>query len=168
MANAAGAPGIPRRRGRGVRRIARGAVLLLAVVALAGPSTPARAAEDASHAYARRLFQLANHERVRHGLRPLRWASCADAYAWRWSAHLARRQVLYHQRIATMLNACRVRRAGENIADGRISAEAMVQLWMGSRRHRANILDPRFTHMGLAATRGSDGRWYAVQDFLGN
>jgi uncharacterized protein YkwD len=42
----------------------------------------------------------------------------------------------------------------------------MVEMWMGSSVHRANILSTRYTHIGIGAVRGSDHQVYAVQDFL--
>jgi len=30
----------------------------------------------------------------------------------------------------------------------------------------ANILNPRFAHMGIGAVQTTSGVWYAVQDFL--
>jgi len=37
---------------------------------------------------------------------------------------------------------------------------------MASSGHRANILDARFTYIGLGAVR-SGGHWYAVEEFIG-
>lgn len=39
--------------------------------------------------------------------------------------------------------------AGENIAGGYLNAEAVVNGWMNSTGHRANILTDDFTHMGV-------------------
>ncbi|HYW18343.1 MAG TPA: CAP domain-containing protein [Nodularia sp. (in: cyanobacteria)] len=39
--------------------------------------------------------------------------------------------------------------AGENIAAGQSTAEQVVQAWIDSPGHRANILNANFTHMGL-------------------
>ncbi len=41
------------------------------------------------------------------------------------------------------------RSAGENIAKGYQSPEAVVNAWMNSPGHRANILNPSFTHIGV-------------------
>ena len=38
---------------------------------------------------------------------------------------------------------------GENIAQGFVTPEEVVSAWMGSDGHRANILDPDFTHIGV-------------------
>src|SRR5688572_9847851 len=37
---------------------------------------------------------------------------------------------------------------GENIAAGQSAAEAVFQAWLASPPHRANLEDPRWTHMG--------------------
>lgn len=41
------------------------------------------------------------------------------------------------------------RSAGENIAKGQSSPEAVVRAWMNSPGHRANILSKSFTHIGV-------------------
>lgn len=66
----------------------------------------------------------------------------------------------------TALNEAGVsyRTAGENIASGQQSAQAVVSAWMNSSGHRANILSALFGRMGVGqATIG--GRTYWVQLF---
>lgn len=66
----------------------------------------------------------------------------------------------------TALNEAGVsyRTAGENIASGQQSAQAVVSAWMNSSGHRANILSASFGRMGVGqATIG--GRTYWVQLF---
>lgn len=58
---------------------------------------------------------------------------------------------------------------GENLALGPFASdEAVVEAWMGSPGHRANILNSRFTEIGVGAVRCVfEGRsiWLAVQHF---
>lgn len=58
---------------------------------------------------------------------------------------------------------------GENLALGGYDSDAdLVQAWMDSPGHRANILHKRFTEIGVAAKRGMfEGQevWLAVQEF---
>lgn len=58
---------------------------------------------------------------------------------------------------------------GENIALGNFGGdEALVEAWMDSPGHRANILNKRYTEIGIAAERGlykSKEIWLAVQIF---
>ena len=67
----------------------------------------------------------------------------------------------------------RIRRAGyplaggaENIAAGYPSPQAVMDGWMNSPGHRANLLDPGSREIGLGYyRRGSTGPGYVTQDF---
>lgn len=54
--------------------------------------------------------------------------------------------------------------AGENIAKGQKTPEAVVNAWMNSEGHRANILNPNYTQMGLGYTSETI---YWCQMFIG-
>jgi outer membrane murein-binding lipoprotein Lpp len=58
---------------------------------------------------------------------------------------------------------------GENLAEGNFRDDTtLVQAWMDSPGHRANILNTRYTEIGVAVGKGTfDGRvtWLAVQEF---
>ena len=56
---------------------------------------------------------------------------------------------------------------GENIAYGYLSAEQVMEGWMNSPGHRANILNTGFSEIGVGCYRGSDGRLYWTQLFGG-
>lgn len=51
--------------------------------------------------------------------------------------------------------------AGENIADGQRTAEEVMNDWMNSAGHRANIMNGQFTHMGVGYV---NGKW--CQQFI--
>ena len=44
---------------------------------------------------------------------------------------------------------------GENVASGHITPQEVVQDWMDSEGHRANILNPRFTRLGVGLTENT-------------
>lgn len=46
------------------------------------------------------------------------------------------------------------------------TGEALVQQWMSSPTHRANLLDPEFTHMGVGAEVAASKKLYSTQDFV--
>ena len=50
--------------------------------------------------------------------------------------------------------------AGENIAWGQKSPEAVMQAWMNSEGHRANILNKNFTKIGVGYYQNAAGRTY--------
>lgn len=54
---------------------------------------------------------------------------------------------------------------GENIARNFVTAKETVDAWMASPKHRANILKPTFTHIGIGAQKTKSGNYYVVQQF---
>jgi uncharacterized protein YkwD len=59
----------------------------------------------------------------------------------------------------------RYRVVGENLALGQTSASSAVAAWMASPDHRANMLDRRFTEMGVGIVQRPDGRLLWCIDF---
>jgi uncharacterized protein YkwD len=59
------------------------------------------------------------------------------------------------------------RSIGENIACGQRSAAEVVRGWMNSPGHRANILKPGFTHIGVGFAGGGAAGTYWTQLFGG-
>ncbi|MCU9615061.1 SafA/ExsA family spore coat assembly protein [Caldibacillus lycopersici] len=58
------------------------------------------------------------------------------------------------------------RTAGENIAQGQTTPAAVVQAWMNSPGHRANILSTQFTEIGVGYAAGGSGRHYWTEMFI--
>jgi uncharacterized protein YkwD len=48
---------------------------------------------------------------------------------------------------------------GENIGGGQRSVEEVVAGWMGSEGHCANLMNPRFTEMGMACARNESSAY---------
>lgn len=53
---------------------------------------------------------------------------------------------------------------GENIARGQQTPESVMESWMNSPGHRANILNCSFKNIGIGIHKGSGGPWW-TQDF---
>ena len=53
---------------------------------------------------------------------------------------------------------------GENLADGYNTADSVVNAWMASPAHKANILKPDFTTVAVSTTV-KDGKTYWAQEF---
>lgn len=134
--------------------------------------TPARAASARSttaldDAYESRIVQLVNVHRTAAGLGRLTVSACADRFAEQWSATMASTGVFAHRSsLSPLLSTCAATAVGENIAYGSVSPDQLMSLWMHSPGHRANILDPRFTVIGVGAVRTASGRVYGTQNFL--
>ena len=56
--------------------------------------------------------------------------------------------------------------AGENIAGGQRSAQQVMEDWMNSSGHRANILDKNYTQLGVGYAEGGAYGTYWVQEFI--
>ncbi len=56
--------------------------------------------------------------------------------------------------------------AGENIAKGQRTAQEVVNAWMNSPGHRANILSPAYQEIGVGLARDSAGRALWTQMFI--
>jgi uncharacterized protein YkwD len=151
--------------------------LVLAVVAAAGaPSASAStacASADAlplavsSATLAQAEACLINQERARDGLRPLRvnarLAKAADGHA----RDMVTRDYFSHNSAGGGDFASRIRKAGyrgrtlgEDLAWGAgtfATANSIIDSWMHSPGHRANILSHRFREMGVGVAIGVPG-----------
>ena len=56
-------------------------------------------------------------------------------------------------------------KAAENAAWNQVDARSVVDGWMSSSGHRANILDPKLKEIGAAMARSTKGEPYWVQVF---
>ncbi len=56
--------------------------------------------------------------------------------------------------------------AGENIAKGYRTPDAVMKGWMNSPGHKANILNSNFTEIGIGYVTDSSGAGYWVQMFI--
>ncbi len=54
---------------------------------------------------------------------------------------------------------------GENLAKGYNGSASVVDAWMKSPTHKANILSSQFTTIGISLVQGTDGVWYWAQEF---
>ena len=116
------------------------------------------------------LFELLNHERASHNLPELKWDDALFKAARKHALLMLDLDTLDHQLPGEPGLEERITAAGarftfiaENIAIGTDSA-TIHNGWMHSPGHRANILSPRVTAVGIAVVRGTAGL-FAVQDF---
>ncbi|MFJ3234395.1 CAP domain-containing protein [Streptomyces sp. NPDC086787] len=118
------------------------------------------------------VVRLTNAERRAAGLPPLAADPLLAAAAQGHSADMAARDFYSHTSPegsepwdrAAAAGAAR-RSIGENIACGQRSAAEVVDGWMNSPGHRANILKPSFTHIGVGFAGGGRAGTYWTQLF---
>ncbi len=128
----------------------------------------------------RALFDAANRDRAAQGLAQLRWDDALANAARQHAVLMAQRNTLSHQfpgeaalQDRARLTGARFTEIAENVAEGP-SADVIHSSWMHSPPHRANLLDPELTAVGIAvvgagsrdsAGRGGAGMLFAVEDF---
>ena len=56
--------------------------------------------------------------------------------------------------------------AGENIAKGQRTPAEVMNAWMNSPGHRANILSKQFTQIGVGVAKAANGTFYWTQQFI--
>lgn len=110
---------------------------------------------------------LTNQERANAGLASLSSNGALNNAAAAHSADQAARNQMTHTGSNGSNAGDRIRAAGyqpatwgENVAAGYTSASSVVAGWMGSSGHRANILNPAFTQIGVASATAANGTRY--------
>jgi uncharacterized protein YkwD len=118
----------------------------------------------------RALFDHANESRVLAGLPALHWDGQLAAAARRHCMVMVQHDALSHQFPGEEDMQQRISDSGagfsalaENVALA-ATADEIHFAWMNSAGHRANILDPKLTAVGISVQPGNRGL-YAVQDF---
>lgn len=130
------------------------------------PSRPA-VPPGAYPAGASRLLQLANQDRAAAGIGPLTSRQDLVSLALDHTLGLVNADSLFHnldllgRPLRGLLGASVV---GENVGWS-TDIDDLHERLMTSPLHRANILDPRFSVVGMAVMSTDDGKFYATQDF---
>jgi Uncharacterized protein with SCP/PR1 domains len=123
------------------------------------------------------LLQAVNATRAANGLQPLSLDPTLTRAARRHTTEMIRDGYFAHGNFAGRMLAFHVHGPflGENLAWGSgayASAGAVISEWLHSPGHRANLLRPSFTRIGIGAVQGSflgnGGSTVVTADFAGN
>lgn len=135
--------------------------------------TPAPSNNDDSKnnsSFGNQVLQLVNVERSKAGLSKLTMDSTLSAAAQKRAVEIE--TSFSHTRpngtkFSTVLAEYGIsyRTSGENLAYGQRSPEEVVNGWMNSPGHRANILNGNFNKIGIGVHQGSNGTIYWSQLF---
>ena len=151
------------------RLTALGAAILVLVL------TTSTAAAGLTRAEARLLRDL-NRVRAAHGLTPLRYDPRLQRAAREHSHDMLVTQIFEHGAFFERMVQFDVRGSltGENLAWGNGSfgtANGIVRAWLASPEHRANLLRPGFTRIGIGDLVGPflgyNGAHVVTADFAG-
>jgi uncharacterized protein YkwD len=120
------------------------------------------------------VVDLTNQAREQNGLPPLQASPALVAMAQLQSNNMAQLNEMAHvlPGVAEPTLQSRAEAAGynyawlgENIAFNYPDATSVVTAWMNSPEHRANILNPNYTDIGVGFAWNSLGQAYATEDF---
>lgn len=164
-----------------MKRIMRTSITLCIILTLLIAVPFATRAEQPNYASNEewQVLKLTNAERKGRGMVPFTTFTALDEAAQVRAVEIE--ELMEHTRpdgtkCFTVLEGIPLFCAGENIAGGQLNAEEVVEAWMNSEGHRANILqrDSRdyifnFKHMGVGYYYDSDSLYkrHWVQLFLG-
>ncbi|MGW0494456.1 CAP domain-containing protein [Streptomyces sp. NPDC003007] len=130
----------------------------------------ASAALSGESAAAAQVLSLVNEERAKVGCSPVAANSTLTDLAQSYSEDMAARGFFDHTDPDGRTPWDRAGKAGisnlggENIARGQADAAAVMDAWMNSPGHRANILNCDFKTLGVGVELGSGGPWW-TQNF---
>lgn len=133
------------------------------------PATkPSTAPTPVPGSKAEQVAALVNEERAKAGLSPLALDPELSANAMVRAQEIIEKFDHTRPDGSSFSTAITIpwRTVGENIAYGQSSPEAVMNAWMNSSGHRANILQANFSKIGVGVVE-SGGRLYWVQLFAG-
>ena len=134
------------------------------------PQTPSQNIGD----YEAEVLRLVNEQRANYGLSALTYSTELEAVAYAHSKDMAQNNYFSHTNLAGQSPFDRMKAAGisyrsaaENIAAGQRTPQEVVNAWMNSAGHRANILNSSVTKMGVGIYSGGSYGVYWTQLFIG-
>ncbi len=178
-----------RQRARPVARGWRRGQPTAGVLVIRSEDLPARlphGADDDLRRQERRMLDLVNADRAAQraearGGRPLQWDEQVAEVARAHCRDMLRRDYMAHENPDGLTPFDRLQRAGvvfiaagENLAGaplrdrqtGYPSIEAAQAALMASPGHRANCLNPQFTHLGIGIVRNADRTLVITQNYI--
>ncbi len=135
--------------------------------------TTTNAQTQSSTAQAEQVLKLVNAERAKVGANALKLDATLNKVATVKAKDMADNGYFSHDsptygspfEMMRSFGVTQYRTAGENIAAGQKSAQAVMNSWMNSSGHRANILNKSYTNLGVGYYEGGTYGTYWVQEF---
>ncbi len=120
------------------------------------------------------VIRLVNEERAKHGLGPVTTNTTLASVAGGYACTMIAEEFFAHYHPDTgegpgeraTQAGYSYRAVGENLAAGQKTPSEVMRDWMNSTQgHRENILNPMWTHIGVAVRTGGPYGIYWVQEF---
>lgn len=123
--------------------------------------------------YQKDVLNLMNRERKARGMEPLKLDETLNKLAIMKSNDMVKNKYFSHTSPVygtpyDMLKKYNVQfmAAAENIAAGQRDPKTVMRSWMSSSGHRKNILNPRYTKVGIGKDSSNSSVWTEI--FIGN
>jgi len=153
--------------GRRIRRSLLSTALVCAVFGTISFGAAARASAAPSTTPRLQMLALINRNRVDHGLDRLKLNGRLSVLATQHSREMAERAALSHtDNVPQQLQPWDWSAWGENVGMTNADLESLEWGFMNSADHRANILKPKFKHVGIGIVV-VDGVYWVTVDFYG-
>ena len=161
--------------GQGIRTVAALSASLLLVTAAtpAVRADGARSAPPVPEGFTARVVALTNAERAAVGVPPVAGDPQLTVAAQRYAEVMAETACVGHAcgpvpKLGDRAGAAGDTRwsfLGENVAAGQPTPERVIAAWMASPTHRAVLLNPEFTLLGVGRAVGGPYGTYWTQEF---
>ena len=115
------------------------------------------------------ILELINAHRINLGLNPLNNHNTIKAVAYTHTDYMVEVDNVSHdnffQRKNSLMQNASATAVSENVAYAFSSAQSVVNAWINSDGHRANI-EGDYTDFDISAEQNEEGRWYYTNIFI--
>lgn len=115
------------------------------------------------------ILELINNHRISKGLNALHNLNIIKSVAYTHTDYMVEINQVNHdnfyQRKNSLMQNAGAAKVSENVAYGYNTAQAVVNAWINSEAHRAN-LEGDFTDFDISAEQNNEGRWYYTNIFI--
>ncbi|HMQ45701.1 CAP domain-containing protein [Mariniflexile maritimum] len=115
------------------------------------------------------ILELINNHRLSVGLNPLTDMTIVKSVALSHTDYMVDNNEVSHanfyKRSDYLKAKAAAKRVTENVAFGYSSAQSVVNAWLKSEEHRANI-EGDFTNFDVAAEQNAEGKWFYTNIFI--
>ncbi|OEK08685.1 hypothetical protein A8C32_02750 [Flavivirga aquatica] len=115
------------------------------------------------------ILVLINDHRSALGLNSLQEMKIVKSVAFSHTDYMVDNEKISHDNFYTrsdyLKSNANAKKVSENVAYGYSSAKSVVDAWLRSEGHKANI-EGDYTNFDISAEKSEDGRWYYTNIFI--
>lgn len=154
-------------------KVSRSVLIVIIAISFSFLQFQSLSTVQASQSPSQQAVALLNKDRVQNGLEPLAYNQELTSLAEYYALDMMGRNFFAHNDPEGLTPFDRMQKrgityryAGENLALND-TIEGAQAAFMNSSTHRANVLNPNFTSVGIGVKYAANGKVYVVQEFIG-